>query len=130
MTSAQPLPEETPTITEVAARTGLSTDTLPYYEKAGLIDRVGRSTSGQRRYASADLDWIAFLLRLRDTGMSIADMQRFAELRRGGDATMADRLALLREHHAQLAERIRRLRASGRALDEKITHYEKSLEEQ
>lgn len=62
--------------------------------------------------------------------MSIADMQRFAELRRGGDATMADRLALLREHHAQLDERIHRLRASGRALDEKITHYEKSLGEQ
>jgi hypothetical protein len=49
MTSAQPLPEETLTITEVAARTGLSTDTLRYYEKAGLIDRVGRSTGGQRR---------------------------------------------------------------------------------
>lgn len=130
MTTAQPLPEETLTITEAAARTGLSTDTLRYYEKAGLIDRVGRSTGGQRRYAVADLDWIAFLLWLRDTGMSIADMQRFAELRRGGDATMADRLVLLREHRTQLAERIRRLRASGRALDEKITHYEKSLGEQ
>jgi DNA-binding transcriptional MerR regulator len=130
MTSAQPLPEETLTITEVAARTGLSTDTLRYYEKAGLIDRVGRSTGGRRRYAAADLDWIAFLLRLRDTGMSIADMQRFAELRRGGDVTMADRLALLREHRTQLAERIRRLEANGGALDEKITHYEKSLGEQ
>jgi DNA-binding transcriptional MerR regulator len=130
MTSAQPLPEETLSIAEVAARTGLSSDTLRYYEKAGLIDRAGRSTGGQRRYAAADLDWIAFLPRLRDTGMSIADMQRFAELRRDGDATMADRLALLSEHRTQLAERIRRLRASGRALDEKITHYEKSLGEQ
>jgi DNA-binding transcriptional MerR regulator len=130
MTSAQPLPEETLTITEVAARSGLSTDTLRYYEKAGLIDRVGRSSGGQRRYAAGDLDWIAFLLRLRDTGMSIADMQRFAELRRSGDATMADRLALLREHRTQLTDRIRRLQASGRALDEKITHYEKSLGEQ
>jgi DNA-binding transcriptional MerR regulator len=129
MASAQPLPADTLTITEVAARTGLSSDTLRYYEKAGLIDPVGRSAGGQRRYAAADMDWIAFLLRLRDTGMSIADMQRFAELRRAGDTSVADRLELLREHRGQLAERIRRLQVSGRALDDKIAHYEKLLEE-
>jgi hypothetical protein len=69
-------------IAEVVERTGLSRDTLRYYEKAGLIDAVDRSSGGQRRYASADLAWLEFLLRLRATGMSIADMQRFAELRR------------------------------------------------
>jgi hypothetical protein len=42
---------------------------------------------------------------------------------------MADRVALLREHPTQRGERIRRLQANGRALDEKITHYEKSLGE-
>ena len=61
--------------------------------------------------------------------MSIADMQRFAQLRRGGDATVAERLALLRQHRARLEERIRALRANGRALDEKITQYEELLEE-
>jgi DNA-binding transcriptional MerR regulator len=55
MTSAQPLPEETLAVTEVSTRTGLSTDTLRYYEKAGLIDRVRRSTGGRRGYAAADL---------------------------------------------------------------------------
>ena len=85
-------------IAEVVERTGLSRDTLRYYEKAGLIDAVDRSSGGQRRYASADLAWLEFLLRLRATGMSIADMQRFAELRRGGDRTIADRLTLLWEH--------------------------------
>ncbi|HEY7488148.1 MAG TPA: MerR family transcriptional regulator [Streptosporangiaceae bacterium] len=129
MASTQPLSADTLTITEVAARTGLSPDTLRYYEKAGLIDPIGRSAGGQRRYAAADMDWIAFLLRLRDTGMSIADMQRFAELRRAGNASVADRLELLREHRARLTERIRRLQANGRALDEKITHYEKQLGE-
>ncbi len=128
MASAQPLPADTLTITEVTARTGLSPDTLRYYEKAGLIDPISRSAGGQRRYAAADMDWIAFLLRLRDTGMSIADMQRFAELRRAGAATVADRLELLREHRARLAEHIRRLQVNGRALDDKITHYEKLLE--
>lgn len=121
MSSARPLPAEALTIADVAARTGLSVHTLRYYEKAGLIEPVERLTSGRRRYATADVDWIAFLLRLRDTGMSIADMQRFAELRRGGDTTVADRLALLREHRVRLTERIRRLQANGAALDDKIS---------
>ncbi|MGW1890832.1 MerR family transcriptional regulator [Streptomyces sp. NPDC002004] len=123
-------PEPTLTISQVADRTGLSVDTLRYYEKAGLIERVGRSTGNQRRYRAADLAWLEFLIRLRGTGMSIAEMQRFAVLRAGGDATVADRLALLREHRRDLERRIRSLRRNATALDEKIDHYERLLDEQ
>jgi DNA-binding transcriptional MerR regulator len=56
MTSAQSLPAETLTIAEVSQRTGLSPDTLRYYEKAGLIDPVSRSVGNRRRYAATDLD--------------------------------------------------------------------------
>ncbi|MGV9562166.1 MerR family transcriptional regulator [Streptomyces sp. NPDC003480] len=122
--------EPTFTITQVAERTGLSPDTLRYYERAGLIERVGRTTGNQRRYAAADLAWLEFLLKLRETGMSIADMQRFARLRATGDATVADRLAMLRGHRAELAERIRSLRRNAAALDHKIRHYEELLAEQ
>lgn len=133
MTSDNALPDTEPrrkttlTIAQVAERTGLSPDTLRYYEKAGLIERVGRSTGNQRRYAAADLAWLEFLLRLRETGMSIADMQRFAQLRAAGEATVGERLAMLREHRAGLADRIRALRRNARALDTKIGHYEQLL---
>ncbi|MGR6969318.1 MerR family transcriptional regulator [Streptomyces cynarae] len=132
MTSGQPLPRDrqpTLTIAQVAERTGLSHDTLRYYERAGLIERVGRTTGNQRRYDAADLAWLEFLLRLRETGMSVADMQRFARLRSQGDATIADRLAMLREHRAELAERIRALRRNAAALDDKIDHYERLLDD-
>ncbi|POX49015.1 MerR family transcriptional regulator [Streptomyces sp. Ru72] len=130
MTSGHPLPRDrqpTLTIAQVAERTGLSHDTLRYYERAGLIERVGRTTGNQRRYDAADLAWLEFLLRLRETGMSIADMQHFARLRAQGDVTVADRLAMLREHRAELAERIRALRRNAAALDDKIDHYERLL---
>ncbi|MGW3208012.1 MerR family transcriptional regulator [Streptomyces sp. NPDC001135] len=130
MTSGHPLPQDDEpslTIAQVAERTGLSHDTLRYYEKAGLIERVGRTTGNQRRYDTADLAWLEFLLRLRETGMSIADMQRFARLRSEGDATVTDRLAMLREHRAELAGRIRALRRNAVALDDKIDHYERLL---
>jgi DNA-binding transcriptional MerR regulator len=118
MTSAERLAAATLTIAELAAHTGLSADTLRYYEKANLISTVGRSAGEQRRYAASDLVWIEFLLRLRDTGMSIVGMQQFAGLRRDGRATVAERLALLRAHRLRLAERIQRLQANGAALDE------------
>ncbi|MFC4327175.1 MerR family transcriptional regulator [Streptomyces andamanensis] len=117
------------TIAQVAERTGLSHDTLRYYERAGLIQRVGRTTGNQRRYEAADLAWLEFLLRLRETGMSIADMQRFATLRAQGDATVPERLAMLREHRTGLADRIRALRRNAHTLDDKIDHYERLLHE-
>jgi DNA-binding transcriptional MerR regulator len=132
MANGTPLPqdERTFTITEVSKRTGLSPDTLRYYERAGLIERVGRTSGNQRRYAAADLNWLAFLLRLRETGLSIADMQRFAQLRGAGQQTVADRLAMLREHRSSLEEHIRHLRRNARALDDKINHYEQLLDKQ
>jgi DNA-binding transcriptional MerR regulator len=117
-------------IAEVAERTGLSRDTLRYYEKAGLISSVGRSSGGQRRYAAGDLDWLAFLLRLRATGMSIADMRRFAELRRAEDASVADRIELLDAHRNQVQRQIAVLQGHLQALSTKVDHYQRLLDQQ
>jgi DNA-binding transcriptional MerR regulator len=121
---------ESLSIAEVSARTGLSAHTLRYYEKARLIDAVDRSSGGRRRYAASDLDWLAFLVRLRDTGMSIAGMQRFAELRGAGPSTVADRLDLLLDHRAEVENRIRSLHANAGALDQKIRFYEGLIQSQ
>ena len=116
-------------IAEVAERTGLSKDALRYYEKAGLIEAVDRSCGGQRRYSAADLDWLAFLLRLRVTGMSIADMQRCAALRKRGDESIAERLALLSRHHDDVTRQIATLHGHLQALDAKIHYYQGLLKE-
>lgn len=132
MITAQPAaqPTDSLTIAQVAEHFGLSTDTLRYYEKAGLIQPVGRTAGNQRRYASSDLDWLQFLIRLRATGMSIADMQRFAALRSAGLSSTGERLELLRAHRAELAARIEDLQRNALALDDKIDHYEQLLTEQ
>ena len=91
-------------IRETAARTGLTVHTLRYYEDIGLIDPVPRNAGGQRRYRQADLDWIAFLLRLKATGMPIRHMQAYAALRREGStlASVLARRRLLESHTDEL----------------------------
>lgn len=117
-------------IAEVGERTGLSKDTLRYYEKVGLIEAVNRTSGGQRRYAAADLDWLAFLLRLRATGMPVADMQRFAKLRRAGQASVPDRLELLTAHRDDVQRHIAVLQGHLEALQAKIDHYQWLLDQQ
>jgi DNA-binding transcriptional MerR regulator len=111
------------TIDEVARRTGLTAHTLRYYERIGLIAPVPRAAGGQRRYATADLDWIEFLLRLRDTRMPVARMQVFARLRAEGNATVPQRRALLEAHLADVKASLRAMQQAAAVLDTKITFY-------
>ena len=111
------------TIDEVARRTGLTAHTLRYYERIGLIAPVPRAPGGQRRYAAADLDWIEFLLRLRDTRMPVAQMLVFARLRAEGDATVPQRRALLEAHLAEVNASLHAMQQAAAVLDTKITFY-------
>ena len=97
------------------------TRTLDQYQQDGFFDHVLEDT---QLLSEHDKE----LLRLRETGMSIADMQRFAQLRAEGNGSVTARLAMLREHRAELGNRIRALRRNARALDDKIDHYERLLD--
>ena len=110
------------TISEASQRTGLSVDTLRYYERAGLIDPVRRSRNG-RRYDEVDLLWLAFLRRLRATGMPIAQMRRFARLRYAGDATAGERRELLEEHARLVRDRLAELSENLEIVERKIAHF-------
>lgn len=115
-------------IAEAAARTGLTTDTLRYYERDGLLVRpVMRSSSGHRRYTEADLDWIILITRLRATGMPIRDVRAYTDLVRDGDGNEEERLDLLRAHRAQVLAQLDEVRAHLDAIDTKIALYEQQV---
>ena len=115
------------TVAQMSAATGVSAHTLRYYERAELIRPVARNAGNQRRYLAADIDWVRFLLRLRETGMPIAQMRDYARLRALGPATTAARLGLLETHREALRVQIARLRAHERALAEKTATYRSEL---
>ncbi len=115
------------TVAQMSEATGVTAHTLRYYERAALIRPVARNSANQRRYSAEDITWVQFLLRLRETGMSIAQMREYAVLREQGAVTMHDRLLLLEAHQAGLRERIARLRAHEKALALKVASYRDAL---
>ncbi|MFE7042659.1 MerR family transcriptional regulator [Streptomyces atratus] len=122
---AHPRPEgqDRYTISEVAAVTGLTAHTLRWYERIGLMPHVDRSHTGQRRFTNRDLDWLAFVGKLRLTGMPVADMVRYAELLREGEHTFAERQELLEATRRDVKTRIAELQDTLAVLDHKIDFY-------
>jgi DNA-binding transcriptional MerR regulator len=112
------------TIQQVAKLTGLSIDTLRYYERIGLLEPVGRAQNGYRHYTQHDLAWIDLLIRLRDTGMPRAQMVRFAQLRRQGSATATERRLMLEQHQRSLEQHMQELEQHMAALQQKIARIQ------
>jgi DNA-binding transcriptional MerR regulator len=110
-------------IREFAQQTGLSAHTLRYYERVGLMGDVARGGNGHRVYGPQDAQWVDFLHRLRETGMSIREMSRFCALCEQGDGTLSKRIELLERHAEKLAAELRAKHDHLARLRERVTVY-------
>jgi DNA-binding transcriptional MerR regulator len=118
------IPESGLTIAEAARRSGVSAHTLRYYERAGLVvTPVARTQGGRRRYHHIDLQWITVCTRLRATGMSIAEIRRYAELVTAGSGNEEARLELLESHRDRVLAEIAELHENLEAITHKIDVY-------
>jgi DNA-binding transcriptional MerR regulator len=115
------------TIGDVARATGLSEDTLRFYERIGLTPPIQRATSGHRRYRPAELAWFTFVTHMRATGMSLETLRRYAELVRAGDATAQARRELLTAQAALIKERITELYAALAVIERKLERLEAGI---
>ena len=114
-------------IGEFSKLTNLGIHTLRYYEHENLI-MPKRNSSNRRCYSDKDLAWIEFIKRLKDTGMPIKEIQRYAELRAKGDLTLNERMEMLTVHRESLNEQIRGLQEHMAKLDDKIDFYRHEIE--
>ncbi len=110
-------------IGELSRLTGLTAHTLRFYESAGVLKPVGRASNGHRRYHSNDVLWLEFVLKLKLTGMPLAEIRRYAQLREQGEMTLDSRLAMLTRHRERLVAKMTALAACADTLDEKIRIY-------
>ncbi len=114
-------------IGEFSRLTGLGIHTLRYYEQEGLVTPE-RNPRNRRRYSDKDLAWIKFIKRLKDTGMTIKAIQRYARLRAEGTVTLQERMDMLIAHRETLGEQIGQLQEHKAKLDDKIAFYRQEIE--
>ena len=117
------------TIQDVARATGLTPHTLRYYERIGLIHPIQREENTRRCYTTDDIGWIDFLLKLRATGMSIKDMQRYAELQRRGDRTLPQRVEMLKSLRDKVEAHMEEMNEHLKLIYYKIDYYQNVIEE-
>lgn len=116
-------------VSQVSEQTGISIDTLRYYERLGLIDPVSRTSGRRHLYSDLDVERIRFVRRLRATGMQVETVAEYVRLRAQGPSTAPERLNLLCEHRELLERQQDELAQNIVAVDTKIAYYNSLIEQ-
>ena len=111
-------------INEAAETSGLSADTIRFYEKSGIVPPIQRDMNGQRRFSRNNVDWMTVLYWLRKTGMPMKVMSRYAFLVHAGDHTIPERKDILRQHGQRLSEQRAELDRCEALLAYKLAAYD------
>lgn len=116
------------TVGEVAERVKTSAHTLRYYSKEGLLPFVDRDKNGVRRFKDADFEWLFLISCLKRTGMPIREIKRYIDWSMQGDATIAQRLDMIKGQQEKVERQIAELREAAEVLAYKRWRYEKASE--
>src|SRR6188474_325713 len=114
-------------IAEVSEQYGISSDTLRYYERAGLIPPVNRNESGIRDYNELDLRRVDFIKCMRSAGLPVEVLIEYIGLVQQGDKTMEARKEILIEQRDLLAARMADMQKTLDLLNHKVEVYEKAI---
>jgi DNA-binding transcriptional MerR regulator len=99
------------TVGQLAARAGVRTDTIRYYEREGLLPTPRRTEGEHRRYGPADLDRLLFIRGAQRLGLRLAEIRELLAVRDTGTCACEPAEALLRRHVAEIGSEIQRLTA-------------------
>lgn len=111
-------------IGELATELGVSSDTLRFYERSGLLPRPPRSENGYREYGDVDVERLRLIIELRRLDIPIPDAARIAHWCQSGHCaeSSAELPDLLGARRAVIQDRINGLRALDRRLAELQSH--------
>ena len=115
------------TINEVSKKYNVSSDTLRYYERVGVIPPVNRNSNGIRDFTDEDLKWVELALCMRGAGLAIEALIEYQKLYQEGDSTIKARLDLLNEQMEILEKQKSQIEKTKDRLAYKISIYEKAV---
>lgn len=108
------------TIGQVAERTGLATSAIRYYENEGLVFPF-RNSSGQRRFAGADIRRLSFVMLSQKLGFSIGEIRNaMSSLPRERAPSRKDWTRISEGFGKVLDERIAKMQSLRNKLDDCI----------
>jgi DNA-binding transcriptional MerR regulator len=123
-------------IGELVERTGLTKDTIRFYEKKGLIalDRKSRRENNYKEYSEQVLDKLMLIRKLKDMGFTLNEIDTFLELWREEDAscknlkfTLENKITLINEQMQRLNELKTRLTDSLTKCNNDDCEFEKTI---
>jgi len=114
-------------IAAVSEQYGISSDTLRYYERIGLIPPVNRNGSGIRDYNEIDVRRVEFIKCMRSAGLPIEVLIEYVGLVQQGDQTIEARKEILIEQREQLMARMAEMQKTLDILNHKISVYENAV---
>jgi DNA-binding transcriptional MerR regulator len=114
-------------IAEVSEQYGISSDTLRYYERVGLIQPVNRNNGGIRDYSELDLKRVEFIKCMRSAGLPVEVLTEYIKLVKQGDQTIEARKEILKEQRVLLLARMKEMQKTQDILDYKIEVYENAV---
>ena len=109
-------------IDDISHLTGLSKYTLRYYEKEGLTPKISRNASGYRVYSEENLEWLNFLLKVKQTGIKIKKIKKFSKIMLDS-TTIPERKKMLLEHKQNIINQQKELQSSLEAINKKLKRY-------
>ena len=115
-------------IGELAARAGVSIDTVRYYERQRLLPRAARSEGGFRLFTPEAIERICFIKQAQEIGLSLGEIRELLTV--GGGANECQRVSdLLRAKLKELDGRIKTMRDFRRTLATHLQECERELSE-
>ena len=114
-------------IAKVSEQFDISSDTLRYYERIGLLPPVNRNDSGIRDFTELDLKRVEFVKCMRRAGLPIEVLIEYYGLVEQGDETIEARKEILKEQRAQIVSRMEEMQKTLDLLDHKIGIYANTL---
>lgn len=114
-------------ITKVSEQTGISADTIRYYERIGLMPAVTRNKAGVRDFTELDIQLLEFVRCYRNAGIGVEPLIEYIQLLGLGDQTVPARIELLSEQLEALDNRINELTQARDRLKYKIENYKQAI---
>ncbi|MFD1901452.1 MerR family transcriptional regulator [Enterococcus termitis] len=115
------------TVGEIAKMTDFSEHTLRYYDRLGLLPFVTKDQHGVRHFSESDLDLLATIRFMKDTGATTKEIKAVMTMIMGGDQTLKQRLDYYKNYREKMRAMVADLEANLEKIDWKIDYYQKAV---